>query len=84
MILNNARRSSVLQSKVVTTYNKFLQTPPIQDPAFYADLLTLAVDREFLMGELDKLPTEALLGPLKVCTFSCIMLPPNLHWPLVA
>ncbi|KAJ7040434.1 hypothetical protein C8F04DRAFT_1083551 [Mycena alexandri] len=67
MILN-ARRSSVpLQSKVVATYTKFssLSSAPIEDPAFYADLLALAVDREFLRAQLDNLPTEALLGPLK-------------------
>ncbi|KAF7347688.1 DUF1741 domain-containing protein [Mycena venus] len=62
MILS--RRSSVLQSKVVATYTKLLQNP-IEDPAFYADLLALAVDREFLVAELNNLPTEALLGPLK-------------------
>ncbi|KAJ6604834.1 hypothetical protein DFH09DRAFT_1123914 [Mycena vulgaris] len=64
MILN-ARRSSVLQSRVVTAYTRILQSAAIEDPAFYADLLTLAVDREFLEGELKALPTEAFLGPLK-------------------
>ncbi|KAJ7751293.1 hypothetical protein DFH07DRAFT_745670 [Mycena maculata] len=67
-MIPNARRSSVLQSKVVTTYTKFLQSPtPIEDPVFYANLLALAVDREFLQEELTKLNTEALLsGPLKL------------------
>ncbi|KAJ6575294.1 hypothetical protein B0H19DRAFT_1128072 [Mycena capillaripes] len=64
MILN-ARRSSVLQSKIATIYTKLLQTPPIEDLAFYDDLLSLAVDREFLVAQLNNLPTEAFLGPLK-------------------
>ncbi|KAJ7110039.1 hypothetical protein C8R44DRAFT_678676 [Mycena epipterygia] len=64
MIPNIARRSSVLQSKVVSQYTKLLQSP-IEDPVFYADLLALAVDREFLEAELKNLPTEAFLGPLK-------------------
>ncbi|KAJ7492451.1 hypothetical protein FB451DRAFT_1218342, partial [Mycena latifolia] len=65
MILNSTRRSSVLQSKVVSTYIRILQSPAVEDPAFYAELLALAVDREFLEGELKNLPTEAFLGPLK-------------------
>ncbi|KAJ6519996.1 hypothetical protein C8R45DRAFT_953526 [Mycena sanguinolenta] len=60
----NARQSSVLQSKVVAIYKKFLQSP-IEDVTFYSDLLALAVDREFLVGELNNLPIEGLLGPLK-------------------
>ncbi|KAJ7706001.1 hypothetical protein B0H17DRAFT_1035202 [Mycena rosella] len=70
-MFQNARRSSVLQSKVVTAYIRLLQTPAIEDPRFYPDLLTLAVDREFLEGELRNLPTEAFLGPLKTrCIFA--------------
>jgi hypothetical protein len=64
MILN-ARRSSVLKSKFVATYTNILQAP-IEDPAFYSDLLALEVDHEFLVGELNRIPTEAFLGPLKV------------------
>ncbi|KAJ7446477.1 hypothetical protein B0H11DRAFT_1745875 [Mycena galericulata] len=65
MIPNVAGRSSILQSRVVTTYTKLLQGPPIEDPVFYSDLLTLKPDREFLQSELNKFPTEVFLGPLK-------------------
>ncbi|KAJ7161404.1 hypothetical protein C8R43DRAFT_992750 [Mycena crocata] len=64
-MIPHARRSSILP-KVVATYTKLLNSESsIEDPAFYAALFSLAVDREFLEGELNKLPTEVLLGPLK-------------------
>ncbi|KAJ7631175.1 hypothetical protein FB45DRAFT_917728 [Roridomyces roridus] len=58
------RRSSVLQSKVVVAYTKFLRGP-IEDSAFYAELFTLEVDRGHLQAELNALPTEVFLGSLK-------------------
>ncbi|KAJ7293157.1 hypothetical protein C8J57DRAFT_1268248 [Mycena rebaudengoi] len=62
--MNNVRRASLLRSQVVTAYIRLLEQSPT-DPAFFSALLALDVDREYLEGELNRLPKEMLLGPLK-------------------
>ncbi|KAK1232414.1 hypothetical protein PQX77_004444 [Marasmius sp. AFHP31] len=69
----NIRKNSVqLQSKYAVTYSRLFQgcspaqISPNEDPSkFYTNLLGLDINRDFLVGELTKIPKEACLGNLK-------------------
>uniref|UniRef100_A0A0W0FAR2 Putative conserved protein UP6 n=1 Tax=Moniliophthora roreri TaxID=221103 RepID=A0A0W0FAR2_MONRR len=71
--------SARLHSKFAATYSKLLQgqTPsqinPNEDTGlFFSNLLSLEINREFLVRELNHLPRESFLGHLNVLTFNTL------------
>ncbi|KAK7058391.1 hypothetical protein VNI00_002025 [Paramarasmius palmivorus] len=57
-----------LHSKFTTIYSKLFQgqSPANQDAdQFFSNLLTLDINRDFLVTEISRIPTQSFLGPLK-------------------
>lgn len=74
--MNFPQRAPHVTPKVVNLYSRLFAGVPVpqicspnqtQDQ-FYAELLTLKVDRVFVSRELERVSRDVLLGPLKVCS----------------
>lgn len=68
------RRASQVTPKIVNLYSRLFKgvalarviSPSQTQDQFYAELLSLDVDRDFISGQLDGASRDLCLGPLKV------------------